>query len=166
MGRLRREYGMVGAVTQRAFPPVQPSALSVSRARQLPGDSPHPEKSLFYWHSQAGPPPTGATLYRAGPSPASRNRSKSWPPPVARPRSAPPLGPAPPHLKQVEAGPSPAPTFSPLPPEYLPSLYPDRLLRQTGSEGNPNIPPVGLTSRGQPEGRRPQTPMSLQLPST
>lgn len=87
---------MVGAVTQRAFPPVQPLALCVSRARSLPGYSPHPVKSLFYSHSLPRPPPTGATLYGAGPNPANRNRSKLLPPPVARP--GPPLLLVPPHL--------------------------------------------------------------------
>lgn len=41
-----------GAVTQRAFPPVQPPALRVCRARPLRGDSPHPVKSLLGRHSQ------------------------------------------------------------------------------------------------------------------
>lgn len=90
----RREYGMVGAVTQRTFPPEQSPALCVSRARQLPKDSPHPVKSLLCRHSQARPPTAGETLYPPEPNltPFEIFATSRGPPP------GPPLFVVPPHL--------------------------------------------------------------------
>lgn len=58
---------MVGAVTQRAFPPVQLLVPGVSRAGPLPEDYAHPVKSLLCRHSKARPHLQGLHSIRQDP---------------------------------------------------------------------------------------------------
>jgi hypothetical protein len=96
-----------GVVTQRAFPTLQPPALRITGACRFLGtpltrwsllaDTPKPSS-----HQQGG-----NCIPRTQPTPGHYSNTSS--PLVARPGPPFIVVPPPPHLKQVEAGPSPAP---------------------------------------------------------